>query len=62
MEPCGCSAEQIGGLLGRYDFIEHMGETGLVPVSLVDLGGLIKDPAQGAKADWNKAKSSSTSP
>ena len=24
MEPCGCSAEQIGGLIRRYDLVERM--------------------------------------
>ncbi len=45
MEPCGCSAEQIGGLLRRYEFIERVRKQNW-PVALIDLGSLIKDPAQ----------------
>ena len=48
LEPCGCSAEQIGGLLRRFDFIERVRKQNW-PVSLVDLGGLIKDPAHVAR-------------
>ena len=45
LEPCGCSAEQIGGLLRRFDFVERVRKQNW-PVSLVELGGLIsKDPA-----------------
>ena len=44
LEPCGCSAEQIGGLLRRYEFLERVRKQNW-PVSLIDLGGLIKDPA-----------------
>ena len=56
LEPCGCSAEQVGGLLRRYDFIERVRKQNW-PVSLVELGGLIKDPAHSRGGfDQNKIK------
>jgi len=54
MEPCGCSAEQIGGLIRRYDFIERLKKQNW-PISLVELGGLIKDPAN-ARGGFEQAK------
>jgi hypothetical protein len=54
LEPCGCSAEQIGGLLRRYDFIERVRKQNW-PVSLVELGGLIKDPAH-ARSGFDQSK------
>jgi Cytochrome c554 and c-prime len=45
LEPCGCSAEQIGGLLRRFNFVEQVRKRKW-PVSLIELGGLInKEPA-----------------
>jgi hypothetical protein len=44
-EPCGCSDEQIGGLLRRYDLVERIHSQHDWPTVLIDLGGLIKDPA-----------------
>ncbi|WP_165075184.1 multiheme c-type cytochrome [Paludisphaera rhizosphaerae] len=54
MEPCGCAEGQMGGLIRRYDFVEKMKAQG-VPVALVDLGSLIKDPA-GARGGFEQAK------
>ncbi len=54
MEPCGCSAEQIGGLIRRFDFIERL-EKQNWPISLVELGGLIKEPAN-ARGGFEQAK------
>ena len=54
LEPCGCSAEQIGGLLRRFDFIERLRKQNW-PVSLVELGGLIKDPAH-ARGGFEQSK------
>jgi hypothetical protein len=45
LEPCGCSDEQIGGLLRRYDLLERIHSQHNWPVALFDLGSLIKDPA-----------------
>src|SRR5580692_7295436 len=42
LEPCGCSAEQFGGLLRRFDLIDKLRKQNW-PVALVDLGSLIKD-------------------
>jgi hypothetical protein len=54
MEPCGCSAEQIGGLIRRLDFIERL-QSKNWPVSLIELGGLIKEPAS-ARGGFEQAK------
>ena len=54
IEPCGCSAEQIGGLIRRFDFVEQM-QKQQWPVCLIDLGGLIKDPAN-ARGGFEQAK------
>jgi len=54
MEPCGCSAEQEGGLLRRYDLIERLRKRNW-PTALFDLGSLIKDPA-GARGGFEQAK------
>jgi hypothetical protein len=53
LEPCGCSAEQIGGLIRRFDFIERLQKKNW-PVSLVELGGLIKGP--NARGGFEQAK------
>ena len=44
MEPCGCSEDQEGGLIRRYDLIERLHKRNW-PTVLFDLGSLIKDPA-----------------
>ena len=44
LEPCGCTQGQLGGLGRRYDLAERLRAQGL-PLALVDLGGLIADPA-----------------
>jgi Cytochrome c554 and c-prime len=54
MEPCGCSAEQIGGLIRRFGFIERLQNKNW-PVALIELGGLIKDPAN-ARGGIEQAK------
>jgi len=54
MEPCGCSAEQIGGLIRRYDFVERLHSQNW-PTALIELGTLIKDPA-GALGGFEQAK------
>ena len=54
LEPCGCSAEQIGGLIRRYDFIERLHKQNW-PIALIDLGGLIKNPAD-ARGGFEQAK------
>ena len=53
LEPCGCSAEQIGGLIRRFDFIERLQKKNW-PVSLIELGGLIKGP--NARGGFEQAK------
>lgn len=45
LEPCGCSAGQLGGLLRRYRLIEQLKAERKWPLALADLGSLIKDPA-----------------
>jgi len=54
MEPCGCSAEQIGGLIRRYEFVERVHKQNW-PTALIELGSLIKDPA-GARGGFEQAK------
>jgi hypothetical protein len=54
LEPCGCSAEQIGGLIRRYDFIERV-HNQKWPTALIELGSLIKDPA-GARGGLEQSK------
>jgi hypothetical protein len=46
MEPCGCSAEQLGGLIRRYDLVERLRSRNW-PTALIELGTLIKNPATG---------------
>ncbi len=43
-EPCGCTENQIGGLLRRYDFFERL-RTQNWPVVSLDLGSLTRNPA-----------------
>jgi Cytochrome c554 and c-prime len=54
MEPCGCSADQEGGLIRRYDLVERMHKRNW-PTTLVDLGSLMKDPS-GARGGFDQAK------
>src|SRR5262249_43482094 len=54
LEPCGCSAEQFGGLIRRYDFIERVHNQKWA-TALVELGTLIKDPA-GARGGFEQSK------
>ena len=55
LEPCGCSAEQVGGLLRRFEFVDRLRKQ-TWPVSLVELGGLIKDPHSRGGFEQNKIK------
>ena len=54
LEPCGCTGGQMGGLIRRYEFVERVKAQG-IPVALVDLGSLIKDPA-GSRGGFEQAK------
>src|SRR5260370_1139118 len=40
LEPCGCSAEQLGGLIRRYDLVERLHNQNW-PTALVELGTLV---------------------
>jgi hypothetical protein len=53
-EPCGCSDDQEGGLIRRFELVERLRKERW-PVALFDLGGLIKDPA-GARGGPDQAK------
>ena len=44
LQPCGCTDGQLGGLGRRYDLIEKLRGRGW-PVTAVDLGNLIHEPA-----------------
>ncbi len=44
MEPCGCTEDQSGGLIRRFDLVERIHGLNW-PTALLDLGSLIKDPA-----------------
>jgi len=54
LEPCGCSAEQIGGLIRRYDFIERLHDLKW-PTAQIHLGGLIWNPSA-ARGGFEQAK------
>jgi len=54
MEPCGCTEDQSGGLLRRFDLVERIHAQNW-PTVLLDLGSLIKDPA-GARGGFEQAK------
>src|SRR5579863_8900147 len=43
VEPCGCSANQLGGLSRRADLVRQIDERGW-PFSALDLGGLTNHP------------------
>ena len=53
-EPCGCTENQIGGLLRRYDFFERLRKQGW-PVASIDLGTLTNNPAV-ARGGFEQAK------
>lgn len=54
MEPCGCTEDQSGGLIRRFDLVERIHGQNW-PAALIDLGTLIKDPA-GARGGFEQAK------
>jgi hypothetical protein len=54
MEPCGCSADQLGGLIRRYDLVERLHRQNR-PTALVELGTLIKNPT-GGRGGFEQAK------
>ena len=54
MEPCGCSAGQMGGLIRRYDFVERLHSQNW-PTALIELGSMIKNPA-GGRGGFEQAK------
>jgi hypothetical protein len=54
MEPCGCTEDQSGGLLRRFDLVERIHAQSW-PTALFDLGSLIKDPA-GARGGFEQTK------
>lgn len=54
MEPCGCTEDQSGGLLRRFDLVERIHAQNW-PTALIDLGSLIRDPA-GARGGFEQAK------
>jgi hypothetical protein len=53
-EPCGCQAEQKGGLVRRATLVELLRRQGW-DLGLIDLGALIQDPAQ-ARGGPDQAK------
>ena len=54
MEPCGCSEEQEGGLIRRYDLVERLHKRNW-PTALVDLGTLLNNPNE-ARGGFEQAK------
>ena len=54
MEPCGCSDDQEGGLIRRYDLVERLRQRNW-PTALFDLGSLMKDPSA-ARGGFEQAK------
>jgi Cytochrome c554 and c-prime len=54
MEPCGCSEEQEGGLIRRYDLVERLHKRNW-PTVLVDLGTLLNNPNE-ARGGFDQAK------
>lgn len=44
LEPCGCTQGQLGGLIRRFEFVERI-QARDIPLALVDLGSLMKDPS-----------------
>ena len=45
LEPCGCTEGQLGGMLRRYRLVEELTQERKWPLTLVDLGSLVKNPA-----------------
>jgi Cytochrome c554 and c-prime len=54
LEPCGCSEDQEGGLIRRFDLIDRMRKRNW-PIAQVDLGSLVKNPA-GARGGFEQGK------
>ena len=54
MEPCGCSEDQEGGLIRRYDLVERLRKRNW-PTVLVDLGTLLNNPNE-ARGGFDQAK------
>jgi hypothetical protein len=54
MEPCGCSEEQEGGLIRRYDLVDRLRKRNW-PTVLVDLGTLLNNPHE-ARGGFDQAK------
>jgi hypothetical protein len=55
LEPCGCTEQQVGGLLRRYDFLERLHKQNKWATVQIDLGSLTKDP-QVARGGFEQAK------
>ncbi len=55
LEPCGCTQGQLGGLKRRFDLVERLRNEQKMPLILIDLGSLVKDPA-GARGGFDQAK------
>ena len=56
LEPCGCAEGQLGGLIRRAVMIDRLRDERKWPLALVDLGGLVQDPAL-ARGGPEQAKS-----
>lgn len=54
LEPCGCAQGQLGGLIRRFEFVKRV-ENEKIPLALVDLGSLMKDPS-GSRGGPEQAK------
>lgn len=54
LEPCGCAQGQLGGLIRRFEFVKRV-EDEKIPLALVDLGSLMKDPS-GSRGGPEQAK------
>jgi hypothetical protein len=54
LEPCGCTQGQLGGLKRRYDLVERL-RAQKWPLTLLDLGSLVKDPAA-SRGGFEEAK------
>ncbi len=57
LEPCGCTSGQQGGLRRRFELVARLLDQGW-PLTLIDLGSLIKDPAT-ARGGRIRSRSSS---
>jgi hypothetical protein len=59
LEPCGCTAGQVGGLARRMDLVRLLREEKQWPVAAFDIGGLLRDerakrPQEGIKFDTTR--------